>query len=91
VSECPEEIEAEQSHPEEHGNPREIEWVPNGETGLKGDWDEELFGGGTGLIVVVIVIVVGVVVDLVVIIVVVFIGRDLNVVADHEEHGREED
>ncbi len=104
MSECPKEIEAEQSHPDEHGDTREVEWVTDGEAGLVGYRDEEFFGVWAGLIivvvivvgvvvvyVVVIVIVVGGVVVYVVVIVIVVVFGDLDVVANHEEHGCEED
>ncbi len=89
MSESPEKVEAEHSHPDEHGDTREVEWVTDGEAGLVRYRDEEFFGGGAGLIIVV-VVVVGVVVVVIVVVIVVVVVRDLNVVADHEEQGREE-
>ncbi len=90
MSESPEEIEAEQSHPDEHGDTREVERVTDGEAGLVGYRDEEFFRVGAGLVVVIVVVVVGFVVVIVITLVVVIV-RDFNVVADHEEQGREED
>jgi hypothetical protein len=46
MGEGPKEIKAEQSHPEEHGNPREVEQVPDGKAGLKGNGDKKFLGAG---------------------------------------------
>jgi hypothetical protein len=75
MSQGPEEVKAEQRHPAEHGEAREVKGVADGKAGLQRNHDEELF----------------VVVGLLLVVVIVIIGDDIHIVVGHQKHSCEED